>query len=188
MPRAGLTPERVVAEAARVADEVGYDALTLAAVADRFGVRLPSLYKHIGGQDALRRELTLLALGKLADRLRHAAVGRSGEDALRAMADAYRAFARRHPGLYAATLRAVDHADKQLEAASAAVLEVVFRVLAGYGLEDNDAIDATRVLRSALHGFVSLEGAGGFGMPRDVNRSFARLVGSLDAAFKQWSA
>jgi catechol 2,3-dioxygenase-like lactoylglutathione lyase family enzyme len=68
-------------------------------------------------------------------------------------------------------------------AASEAVLGTVLAVLAERGLTGEDAIDATRALRAALHGFVALEAAGGFGMPQDVGRSFARLVAGLDRGF-----
>lgn len=187
MPRAGLTPRRVVEEAARIADEVGYDALTLAAVAARFDVRLPSLYKHVDGLDGLRGRLSVLAVRELGDELRRAAVGKSAGDALQAMAEGYRAWALRRPGCYAATLRAPRPDDEELVAASDAVLEVVFAVLAGYGLDGDDAIDATRIVRSALHGFVSLEAGGGFGIPRDVDRSFERLVAGLDSALEGWA-
>jgi hypothetical protein len=47
-------------------------------------------------------------------------------------------------------------------------------------------VDATRILRSALHGFVVLEIGGGFGIPRDINITFERLVSSLDIAFRSW--
>jgi AcrR family transcriptional regulator len=184
--RAGLTPERVVAEAARVADEAGHDRLTLAAVADRLGVRLPSLYKHVPGLDGLRRALAVSAVGELGAALSEATVGRAGPEALRALATAYRGYARRHPGRYAATLRAPEPGDTEHAAASDVVLRVVFAVLRGYHLAGDDAVDATRALRSSLHGFVALEAAGGFGLPRDVERSFTRLVDLLDAGLAGW--
>jgi hypothetical protein len=53
-------------------------------------------------------------------------------------------------------------------------------------LEGDDAIDAIRALRSALHGFVLLETGGGFGLPVDVDRSFERLVAGLASAFARW--
>lgn len=187
MPRAGLTPDKVVAEAARVADEVGLDRLTLAAVAERFGVRVPSLYKHVDGLDGVRHGVAVLTVRELSEALGRAAVGRAGADALTALAGAYRAYAHAHPGRYAATLRAPDPADAELVDASAAVLDVVFAVLAGYGLVGDDAVDATRILRASLHGFVSLEMGGGFGMSRDPDVSFRRLVDGLDAAFQRWA-
>src|SRR5687768_13695817 len=93
VPRAGLSAEVVTAEAARLADEVGYDAITLAAVAERFGVAVPSLYKHVRGLDGLQRELSVLAVRELAGEMARAAMGRAGGDALRSVAAAYRNWA-----------------------------------------------------------------------------------------------
>ena len=186
MPRAGLTPRIVGEEASRVADEGGLDRLTLAAVATRLGVALPSLYKHVRGMDALQQGIATGAVRELTAVLTTAAVGRAGRDALAALADAYRDYAHRHPGRYAATLRAPRADDPAHVAAGVAAVDVIYAVLAGYGLSGPAAIDATRVLRSALHGFVSLEAAGGFGIPQDVDRSFARLVDALHQALRAW--
>lgn len=186
MPRAGLTPAVVVAAAADLADEVGYDRLTLAMIAQRLGVALPSLYKHVKGMEALQQKLSALAAEELAEELATAAVGRAKGDAVRAMADAYRAYAKRHPGRYPATLRAPSPDDPAHVRAGERAVGSIYAVLAGYGLEGEDAVDATRGLRSALHGFVALEAGGGFGLPQDVDRSFAQLVAALDAAFQAW--
>ena len=173
-------------EAALVADEVGLDNLTLAAVAVRLGVRLPSLYKHVDGLGGLRRDLAVRAVRELGEVMSAAAVGRSERDALRAIADAYRAYARAHPGSYAATVRAPAKEDVQHATAADAVLRVVFAVLVGYGISGEDAIDATRALRAAMHGFVTLEAEDGFGMPQDVDRSYRRLIEALHVSFTAW--
>lgn len=186
MARAGLTRTVVVAEAARVADEVGLDRLTLAAVAQRLGVALPSLYKHIRGLDALHQELAVLALGELIAEITAATIGKAGRDALRGLAQAYRAYAQRHPGRYAATLRAPDPNDPAHVAAGENALAVIYAVLAGYGLSGPRAVDATRALRSALHGFVSLEVADGFKLAQDLDHSYELLVDALDRAFTAW--
>jgi AcrR family transcriptional regulator len=179
VPRAGLTPERVIDEAQALSDEVGLDALTLAALAGRLGVRQPSLYKHVDGSDALRRALSVRAKQELADVLARAAIGRSGDQAIAALAGAYRTWAQTHPGRYQSTVAAPAPGDADDEAASLAVVSVLLDILAGYGLTGDDAIHATRAVRAALHGFVSIEAAGGFGMPIDVDESFARLVASI---------
>jgi AcrR family transcriptional regulator len=188
MPRAGLTPQRVVEEAGAVADVTGLDRLTLAAVADRFGVAIPSLYKHVRGLDGLRRDLAVLAVRELTAALSRAAVGRAGRDALHAMADAYRAYAIAHPGRYAASVRAPAPGDTEHLAAADDALGVFFAVLAGYGITGPDAIDAIRGLRAAMHGFVALEAAGGFGLPRSVDASYHRLVDAFDTALTGWAA
>jgi AcrR family transcriptional regulator len=187
MPRAGLTEARVVEEGERIADEVGLQHLTLAALAERLGVRQPSLYKHIAGIDGLRHSMALHAKQELAGVLGRAAVGRARGEAITAMARAYRAWAHDYPGRYSAAQQAPVIGDVDDEIASAAVVQVAFDVMTGYELRGNDAVDAIRALRAALHGFVTLEAGGGFGMPVDVDRSFDRLVGGLATAFAGWS-
>jgi AcrR family transcriptional regulator len=188
MPRAGLSRTVVIGAAAELADETGWERLTLAALAARLGVRLPSLYKHIDSLDGLRRDVAVLAVRELGEVMRSAAVGRAGGSALPPVAAAYRDYGRRHPGRYAATVRAPAADDAEHTAAAETVLRVVLAILDGYGLAGSDAVDAARALRSALHGFVTLEFGGGFGMPVEVDRSFTRLVDGFDTALETWTA
>ena len=184
MARAGLTVESVVVEAERIADDVGLSRLTIAALADSLGVRQPSLYKHINGMEGLRRSIAVRAKTELADILGRAAVGRARGDAIRAVARTYRQWALAHPGRYEATIHAPLPGDVDDEAASADAVKVILDVLSGYHLHGDAAIDATRALRSALHGYVSLETSGGFGLPTDIDHSFDRLVDALITAFE----
>jgi AcrR family transcriptional regulator len=176
----------VVEEGERIADEVGLSGLTLAALADRLGVRQPSLYKHIAGTNGLKRSIAVRAKNDLTDVLRRAAVGRARGDAIASMARAYRLWALEHPGRYAAAQRAPAPGDTDDELASGDAVRVVAEVMAGYELRDDDAVDAIRALRAALHGFVILEMDGGFGLPVDIDRSFDRLVAGLTTAFARW--
>jgi AcrR family transcriptional regulator len=187
MPRAGLSPDVVVAEAARFVDDQGAQNLTLAALAKRFGVALPSLYKHVAGLDDLHGRLATTAASELAVEMRRAATGRAGVDALRSVAAAYRTYAAKHSGRYQYLLRA-HPGDEAYEAAAGEVLDVVRGVFTGYAIDGDDAVDAARFVRSALHGFVSLEAADGFGIPRSVDRSFDRLVDGLDHALQDWGS
>jgi AcrR family transcriptional regulator len=186
VPRAGLTETRVVDEAERMADEVGLPRFTLAALAERLGVRQPSLYKHVDGMDALQRSLAVRAKNELAQVLARAAVGRERGDAIASIAHSYRAWALEHPGRYAAAQRAPAAGDADDEAASRAVVEIAADVLTGYQLGEDDLVDAIRALRSTLHGFVTLEAGGGFGLPVDVDRSFDQLVRGLITALSRW--
>lgn len=173
-----------MAEALALADEVGFERLTLSLLARRFGVAVPSLYKHVEGLPALRREVSLRAMAALGEALARALDGAPEREGLRALGRAFRAFALAHPGWYAATVRAPSAGDAAWSAASETVLRTVLGVLGTYRLSGDEAIDAARAVRAALHGFVSLETAGGFGLPRDVERSFERLLDLLDAALR----
>lgn len=174
--RPGLTPARVVDAAAALADEQGLDALTLGAVATALGVRGPSLYNHVDGLDDLRRRLTLRAVEESTGVLQEAAVGRSGADAVRAMAHAYRGWAKVHPGLHAATVPTTETDDDEIRAAGRRSVDTALAVLSGFDLDADAAIHAARTLRAAIHGFTVLENAGGFGLEQAVDDSFAWLV------------
>ena len=183
MARAGLSTDAVVAAAAALADHEGLEAVTLARLAADAGVRPPSLYAHVDGLDDVRRRLAIRGALELAAVLRNAATGRSGGDALRAIALAHRDYARRHPGSYLAAQRAPAKDDVEAKAAAGEAVDVLRAVLAGYGLEGDDAIHAARTVRAALHGFAMLESGGGFGIKLDLDESFARLVEILDRGF-----
>ena len=187
MPRAGLSTESVVDAAVDLVDEQGWSALTLAAVASRTGVAAPSLYKHVRSLEALQQKVSARATAELAQTLTRSVAGRSGEEALRCIADAYRDYALAHPGRYPLTQRVPDPLDPEHVAAGEEAVQAVFAALRGYGLDGEEAIHATRAARSALHGFVSLEIEGGFGLPLDVRHSFDRLVSMLHVSLAGWN-
>jgi AcrR family transcriptional regulator len=180
MPRAGLDAEAVVAAAAALTDADGPQALTLARLAGELGVRAPSLYAHIGGLEDLRRRLAAHGARELTGELQAAVAGRAGGDALRALADAYRDYARRHPGTYAAVQRPPDPDELEAGAVAERLVDVVLAVLRGYALEGEDAIHGARIVRATLHGFIALETSGGFAIPLNLDESFRRLVATLD--------
>lgn len=179
MPRAGLTPDAVVDAAAAIADRDGLEAVTLARLAADLGVRSPSLYKHIDGLDAVRRALAVRGVAEANRRIERATVGKSRDAAMFALAHAYWQFARERPGLYAASLRAARPGEKDVAAAGESLLGTVLAVLSGYGVRGDDALHATRGLRAIIHGFVSLDAAGGFRLKLDLSESFDRLLAAF---------
>lgn len=184
MPRAGLSRDAVIAIAVELVDADPSAPLTLAAVAGRAGVAVPSLYKHIRSLDELRDGVAAVAVTSLADAVEPAVAGLAGEQALRAAAGAIREFARSHPGLYAAGQPAPGRqASPELEVAAARAVGDIAGVVAQAGVPAARTVDAVRILRSAVHGFVQLESAGGFGLPDDVDASFERLLTVLWAGF-----
>jgi AcrR family transcriptional regulator len=181
VPRRGLDSGQVVDAAVLVADREGLEAVTLARVAESLGVRAPSLYHHVAGHDALLRAIALRGVRELTASLQSAALGRAGPDALAATAHAYRDFAHAHPGRYAAAQRAAPPGDTEHEEAGMAAVQVLSAVLRAWQLDDEELLHSVRVIRSALHGFVSLEAGGGFALPLDLDLSFERLIATVAA-------
>jgi AcrR family transcriptional regulator len=188
MARVGLTPERLTQAGAELADEVGFEQVTVSALARRFDVKVASLYSHVKNSQDLRTRIALLALTELADRAADALAGRAGKEALAALANVYRDYAREHPGRYAAAqLRLAP----QTAAASAGVrhAQMTRALLRGYDLTEPDQTHAVRLLGSVFHGYVSLEMGGGFSHSApDTDDTWARILDALDTLLRNWPA
>ena len=185
MPRAGLTPERIISEAATVADEVGLDRLTLAAVAQRCGVSLPGLYKHVSGLDRGQARYRAAGRTELTSVTARAAAGVTGVESLSAMSAAYRSYALAYPGRYAASVLAPAPGDEEHIEVATQAFEVISAALVGYHLEGADLIHAVRMWRAACHGIATLQTAGGFGLPESVDVTFGHLIDALDTEFRR---
>jgi AcrR family transcriptional regulator len=186
VPRAGLDRPTVGAIALAVVDgggPTGFTDLTLAAVAARAGVAVPSLYKHVGGLHALRLDVAAACITDFTREL-EAARDRCDDPAgeLRAMAHATRDYARDHPGRYQAVQGGgwpLDPDADAVKAAGARTVDVFAAAVASAGVPPEHRIDAVRAFRAAIHGFVALELDGSFGLPQDVDASFDYLVDLL---------
>ena len=188
MARSGLTVERLVRAGAELADEVGFDEVTVSALARRVEVKPASLYWHLASSHDLRTRIALLALAELADRAAVALAGRAGRDALVALGDVYRDYAREHPGRYAA---ARFRLDPETAAASAGVrhAEMTRAILRAYDLTEPDQTHAVRLLGSVFNGYVALEAAGGFDHSTpDSQASWERIMDALDTLLRHWPA
>lgn len=175
--RRRLNRDLVIEQAVILADECGdISAVSLTALAQALNIRPPSLYNHINNLGDLHEGLALFGLQQLLDDLREASLGLVGREALVAMAYAYRQFARRHPGIYPLIIPAPEESQTELARLSRELVQLLLLVMASMGLQGEEAIHAIRGLRAVLHGFISLENAGGYQMPIDREESFRRLI------------
>ncbi|HEV3088960.1 MAG TPA: TetR-like C-terminal domain-containing protein [Candidatus Elarobacter sp.] len=176
-PRPRLDRTGVVAAAAALADELRrVDAVQLVDLAKRVGIRTPSLYAHVASLDDLRREVALLGLRELRERMSHAAVGHGGTDALMALARAVREYALERPGVYTAV--STQPRDEEWNDALLAIKDVFVTVFSRFGIEGDEATNCVRAMRSAIHGYVVLEAQGDFGLP-DPAASFDRVISAM---------
>lgn len=179
--KVGLDLDQITAVAVDLVESDGLEAATLSSVADRLGVRVPSLYNHVSGLAGLRRLISLAAVDRLTEVCRIAGAPTGGDgpgDPLRRVAKAYRRFAVDHPGLYRSLLPAPTAAeDPELHDAMAGPVLIVAETIGGAGDPTADeTVHAIRALRSLVHGFVDLENNGGFGLAVDVDETFDRAI------------
>jgi AcrR family transcriptional regulator len=147
----------LVRVAADVADRDGWSHLTLSQVAKEVNRHVTSLYAHVAGLDDLRRLVTLLALEELADEVWKAALGRTGEDALVAIADVERAYARKHPGRNTAIMTYRCPGDAELRARGVRLAEPIRATFRSFGLDDEQVALAHSVFSGALRGLILYE-------------------------------
>lgn len=175
--RRTVTQEKVIETAVALANEVGdAHAITLKQVADALDIKVPSLYNHVKGAAGLLAALRHEGQRLLLRQLRDGAFGLSGEAALTAVAHSYRQFAHQNRGIYMITQQAPAKDDAIAQQNATEMIQLFSLLLASYNLEGDGLIHAIRGYRALLHGFVSLEMAQGFGLPLDVDESFATLV------------
>ncbi|WP_416955102.1 TetR/AcrR family transcriptional regulator [Nocardioides sp. T5] len=189
VPRAGLTSARVAEAAATLADEVGLDRVTLAALAARFGVATPSLYTHVRSADDVRTRVALLALAETADLVADALAGVSGRAALASVGGVWRSYARQHPGRYAATRLPLD-ASAAATSAGPRHAELARAAVRAYGLSEADEVHAVRLLGATFHGYAALDAAGAFshGGPSvpTSDDTWERVLDGLDTLLRSW--
>ena len=181
MPRAGLTPALVTEAGAALADEIGLAQLSMGLLAERLGVKTPSLYKHVVSLADLVHRIAVQATTEVGEAIRDATQGRAGRDALIAAAQAMRTFVKDHPGRYTAANAARPAGpDDPLIPAVGRMLTSLSAALYGYRLNPGQEIHALRMLRSMLHGFATLEAAGGFQIDTDIDESFDWMIDLID--------
>ena len=187
-PRTRLTKTAVVQAAVDLINNEGSDALSLNRLAEKLGIQTPSLYNHVDGLPGLQRELAVMNARLLADRLGEAAIGKSGAELFMDVAQAFRNYVKEYPGLYMSTLRSSGNQlvrDENLIQEEERALKIGLAVMASLGLQGEDGIHALRAFRSTVHGFATLEVAGGFGLSQDCDESFQRLVEALVAGLQR---
>lgn len=181
-PRHGLNKAVVVQAAVSLLEEERRGELSLSRLAEKLAVRVPSLYNHVDGLAGLRRELALENANRLGEAIAAAVAGRSGSETVVAVCQAYRAYILENPGLYFAALHIAGKeapVDLELQQADERIEQTILAALASISLEGDEAVHAVRALRSAAHGFATLEIAGVFGLPGDHDESFRRLSNLL---------
>lgn len=175
-PRINLDLNIILKVAAEIADTQGVEAVTLAALAKKLNIKSPSLYNHFEGMNGLRAHLAAYSVEELYNAMVTATIGRSGDEAVHRLAQAYVAFVRKQPGIYEAMNILPALQNEEFKDYSQRTVDLVIRVLEPYNIKKDDEIHIVRGFRSMLHGFASLEQKGGFGIPLNPDDSLKVMI------------
>lgn len=186
MARAGLSADRLALAGADLADQIGFENVSVAKLARHFNVKPASLYSHVESSADLKTRITLLALTELADSTAEAVAGRSGESALSALGNSFRDYAHAHPGRFAAMQRQLD-SQTAAQSAGPRHVRLMRAILDGYQLSEADQTHAIRLIGSVLRGYVSLELSGNFSHSEpSPGESWEHIIHGLNALLENW--
>ncbi|MBR0987146.1 TetR/AcrR family transcriptional regulator [Bradyrhizobium liaoningense] len=150
---------RIIAAARAVAEREGWSAVTIRRLADEIENSQPVLYSHFENRDAIVAAVAVEGFREITTALREAASGSSGQNAIKNVALAYLAFARRHPALYEAMFVLPTNL-RFAEAGSRPELHGAFQALAAVVMPFCvDVALVTETFWAALHGLAELEGS-----------------------------
>ncbi|WP_298034499.1 TetR/AcrR family transcriptional regulator [uncultured Dysosmobacter sp.] len=177
MAKKGISRDVVLTKAVEMIERTGTPVLSMRELAEELKIKTPSLYNHVKGVNDLLADVSRYAAEELRKKLLMAIAGKNGDDALNALAGAYRNFAKEHIGLYKVT-NSVSALPKTVSVEIGTLIsEPIFLVLSQYGLDEEQSIHWQRVLRSIIHGFLSQEEAGFFQhCPLSVEASYQVAV------------
>jgi AcrR family transcriptional regulator len=173
-PRKRLDHEQVLAAAEALVDREGWAHLTMSELARELGVAVPSLYRHVRNLDALLGELQNRTILRLGTKLNRAAMGRTGEAGIRALAATLREFAREQPNRYGLAMRgAID--EDGFAAASIGAAAALGAIVRSYGI-DEASLETQLATFAALHGVIVLDSSGFFPPTIDADRVYAQVL------------
>lgn len=165
--------ERIIETAREIIEAEGIDAVTLRMVADKLGVKSPSLYRYVKNKNAMLLAVNEVTHVELTNAIMQVADNSIPlTERLVKMAITYRQYAHAHPTCYELAMSSNPEIRPPQEMLVQLVLPL--QTLFTQITDDNNSLVALRGAFALLHGWVSLE------IGQQLQRG-----GDLDAHFEQ---
>lgn len=169
----GLNKNAIIVAAVKIADANGLANITLKELATELGVKSPSLYKHIpGGLSELYEEIMVYGWSLVDNEIMRSAVGKSKDDAIRAICYAFRNTVVQHPGVFESLQWHNSYTSDLNKQATKSIISSLYQVLEAYNMSEEQMLHILRILRGFVQGFANIEAHGGFGDPIPADDSF----------------
>lgn len=178
MPRMQLTKTMIIDTALSLAEQQGYEAVTMANIARSLSIKPPSLYNHFKNLEEIKHAMAEAAQIQLYEALRDT---EQGAQPLLSLAKAYVHFGSSHPGLYASSLPGGSWE------VSEALVQLIADGLTSFPLDETDKIHAIRGFRSMLHGFIDLNKHAGFKLDVDLEKSLEEMVAIFERGLQSFT-
>jgi AcrR family transcriptional regulator len=166
----GARARQIVAVALDLLEEEGPSALSMRRIADRIGIRAPSIYEHLPDKRTLEAAIISVGFERQAEAFEAAVEG--APDPLTAIAGAYRSFALAHPHLY----RLMTERELQRDLLTPGVEDRAGRTVFEAAGRDRDL---ARAAWAFAHGMTILELDNRFPPDADLDAAWARGLGAF---------
>ncbi len=152
-----ITKEAVIQATSDIADSDGLNKISLKVVAERLNIRTPSLYNHIDSLDGLLREVAHTGMRAMNDQMTQAAIGHSGDEAIKSISIAYFNYIIAHPGIYEIIQWAHWHGNSETAAIFDNYKALIMKLILSCNLKTQKNDEILSLLTGILHGYSSLE-------------------------------
>lgn len=180
MGRKGVNREKIIVAAAELSEEKGFNQLSVLDLAQKLEIKSASIYNHFANLEEIEQALGDYAVCQLINEMQTALTGKVRAEAIRAVADAYVSFAGQHPALYKAFIASHMVRKQEIEKNIRTVVLLIFEAFNTYELTEEQCVHWGRIMRSMLHGFAAVEGAGWFShLPYNIGDTIAMGIENI---------
>lgn len=169
----------VIETASKIADKQGLNNLSLKAVAEELNVRTPSLYNHIESLDDLLREVAHKGMRSMNEQMTQAAIGKSGNTALKSISVEYLNFIIEHPGVYETIQWATWHGTNETAEIFENYIKILSTIILSYSFPSESTNEILNLFAGFLHGFTTLQVRYAFSEPQKVRDELCNSVDTI---------
>ena len=174
-----VTKEAVIQVASDIADEKGLNNVSLKAVAENLHIRTPSLYNHVESLDSLLRTMAHKGMRVMNDRMSKAAIGKSGDSAIKSVCIEYLNFMIEHPGVYETIQWATWHGNEETAEIFKNYTTLLTTLIRSCNLKSPQIDDILNLLAGVLHGYTTLQLRNAFTKPDETRNSLCNAVDTV---------
>ena len=168
----GLSREKVIAEACAIANEEGLNAVTITNLANRLGIKKPSLYNHIKDQEDIFGGIMIQGWNHVSNEICQEITNDDPKEAINELSHGIYDYAIANPGIFEAMLWYNTYENEGLKLVSEGLYTFFFSQTDKLGIERNMANHLLRTYRSLIEGFILLVIHNSFGNPVSIEESF----------------
>lgn len=151
-----ITRDDVILTASEIADEMGLNQISLKIIAERLHIKTPSLYNHISSLDELLHEIAHKGMKSMNTEMGQAAIGKAGDDAIKALGSAYLKYTVHHPGIYETIQWAFWHSTDETNEIFEAYQSLLTTLILSGNFPAAHLSEILTLLTGFLHGYITM--------------------------------